>query len=300
VERIPAKNACSLSSGLRKSPVKKDLAFYKKASQNLIAIHHLKDLLARLKKEKLEILFFRGISLLGDVYPTMGERGMLDVDILVKQRDLGRLKKVLQGMAMQEIEPGTFDKTGFCLDVHTSFLNPSRNTLEHSCLNISIEDLFKRSITKKLDNIKIKIPSPVDLFLSTAVHQQSHAFGEEKGWEDLKRIKSYYGLLDAEILCVANRLGAEQTLAYLSLLRPELFPSWKRRLSLGERWILRRIRAGNFNQNFGDLLFLFQSKGKVKALQEIFFPQGISCSIIADRLKKSLLLLRNILFGSKS
>jgi hypothetical protein len=275
--------------------VKKDLTFYRRTSQNLITIHHLKDLLARLKKEKLEILFFRGISLIGDVYPTMGERRMLDVDILVRKRDLGRLKKVLQGMAMQEIEPGNFSRPGLFLDVHTSFLNPSRTFLEHSCLSISLDDVFKRSITKKLDNVKIMIPSPADLFLSTAIHQQSHAFGEEKGWEDLTRIRRYYELSDAEILSVAKRIGAEQALAYLSFLRPGLFPSWKKRLSLCERWILRRISAGNFNQNFGDLLFFFHSRRKGKALAEICFPHGISLKVIGDRLRKSLKLLKDTL-----
>ncbi|MCJ7546686.1 MAG: nucleotidyltransferase family protein [Deltaproteobacteria bacterium] len=280
--------------------MKKDLAFYTRASQNLIAIHHLKGLLTRLQKKGPKILFFRGISLLGDVYPSMGERGMIDVDILVREKDQGKLKKVFKGISMTEIEQGNFDKKGLLIDVHTSFLNPSRTVLEHSCLNISIEDVFKRSITKKLDNIMIRIPCPVHLFLTSAIHFQSHSFVGENGWEDLKRIKNYYRLSDAEILSEATQLGAEQTLAYLSFLRPSLFPSWGKRLSLVERWILQRIMAKTYHQNFGDLLFLFQSKRKVKALQEIFFPQGISCSIIVDRLKKTLLLLRAVLPGSKA
>ena len=273
--------------------MKNDLAFYKRASKNLIAIHHLKDLLTRLRKEGPEILFFRGISLLGDVYPSMGEREMLDVDILVRERDLSILKKVLKGMGLKETEPGNFDKKGLLLDVHTSFLNSSRAILERSCLRISIDDVFKRSITKKLDNIKIRIPCPVHLFLSTAIHQQTHAFGENKGWDDLKRIQKYYGLSHEEIRSEAHKMGATKTLAYLSFLRPELFQSWGKRLSLGERWILRRIRAGNFNQNFGDLLFLFQSKSKGKALKEIFFPRGISLRIICDRVWKCLKFLKD-------
>jgi len=280
--------------------VKKDLAFYKKASQNLIAIHHLKALLTRLQKDGPEILFFRGISLVGDVYASMGERGMIDVDILAREKDLGRLKKVLKGMGMEEIEPGNFDKKGLLLDVHTSLLNPSRTILEHSCLSISLDDIFKKSVIKELDEIEIKIPCPVHLFITTAIHLQSHSFRWENGWEDLKRIKKYYELSDAEILSEAHRMGAEQNLYYLNNLRPDLFPSWERRFSLGERWILRRISGGTYNQNFGDLLFLFQSKRKVKALQEIFFPRGISSSIIGDRLKKCLILMRDIFSRSRA
>jgi hypothetical protein len=275
--------------------VKKDLAFYTSASQNLIAIHHLKDLLTRLQKGGPEILFFRGISLLGDVYPSLGERGMLDVDILVREKDLGKLKKALKGMGMEEIEPGTFDKKGLLLDVHTSFLNSTRTILEHSCLSISLDDVFKRSITKKLDDIKIKIPCPVQLFISTAIHLQSHSFDSEKAWEDLKRIKSFYGLSDEGILSEAKQLGAEQTLAYLSSLRPDLFSSWRGRLSLGERWIIKRIKKGNKNQNIGDLLFLFSSEKRADALQEIFFPRGISLGVIGNRLRKCLKLLKDIL-----
>jgi hypothetical protein len=281
--------------------VTKDLAFYSRASQNLIAIHHLKDLLTRLQKDGPEILFFRGgISLLGDVYTTVGERAMLDVDILVREKDLGRLKKILKGMGMKEKEPGNFDKKGLLLDLHTSFLNPSRAILAQSCLSISIDDIFKRSITKELEGITIKIPCPVHLFITTAIHLQSHSFGSDKGWEDLRRIKKYYNLSDKEILTEAKQLGAEQTLAYLSFLRPALFPAWQSRISLVGQWVLRRIRAETYNQNFGDLLFLLQSKRKIKALQEIYFPQGVSFGIIVDRLKKTLLLFRAVLLRSKA
>jgi hypothetical protein len=275
--------------------VKKDSSFYYRASQNLIAIHHLRALLARLQKDGPEILFFRGMSLLGDVYPLVGDREMLDVDILIRERDLGILKKVLKGMGLKETEPGTFDKTGLSLDLHTSFLNLSRAILERSCLRISIEDVFKRSVTKELDGIKIKIPCPEHLFITTAIHLQSHSFGSEKGWEDLKRIKSFYGLSDEGILSEAKRLGAEQTLAYLSFLRPALFPAWKGRLSLVERWILKKISRETYNQNFGDLLFLFSSRQKGDALQEIFFPRGISLRIICDRVWKCLKLLKDTL-----
>jgi hypothetical protein len=275
--------------------VKKDSTFYTKASQNLLAIHHLKDLITRLQKNGPEILFFRGISLLGDVYPSMGERGMIDVDILVREKNLGRLKKILEEMGVEEKEPGNFDKKGLLLDVHTSFLNPSRTILEHSCLKISIDDVFRRSVTKELDGILTKILCPVHLFISTAIHLQSHAFGEDKGWEDLKRIKKYYGLSDETILSEARQMGSERILVYLSSLHPDFFPAWKSRLSLAERWILRRIRRGTYNQNFGDLLFLFQSKRKVKALHEIFFPQGIPLVVIGNRLRKCLKLLKDIL-----
>ena len=275
--------------------MKKDPSFYKRASQNLILIHHLKGLIERLKKGGPEILFFRGMSLLGDVYPSLGDRGMLDVDILVRERDLGILEKVLKDTGLIETEPGTFDKAGLSLDLHTSFLNPSRAILERSCLKISIEDVFRKSVIKGLDGIKIKIPCPVHLFITTAIHLQSHSFGSEKGWEDLVRIKKYYRLSDEAISSEAECMGATGTLCYLSFLRPALFPVWKGRLSLVERWVLKRIKKGTFNQNFGDLLFLFQSNRKGEALKDIFFPKGISFKIIADRLRKSLLLLRDIL-----
>jgi len=271
--------------------VTKDISFYAKASQNLIAIHHLRGVIERLHEKGPEVLFFRGISLLGDVYPLVGDRDMLDVDVLVRERDIGRLKESLKDMGLEEIDPGVFDKTGLPLDLHTSFLNPSRTILEHSCLTISIDDVFQRSITKKLDGMEIKIPCPVHLFISTAIHLQSHSFGSQKGWEDLVRTKEYYGLSDEALLSEAKKMGAEHTLAYLSFLHLDFFPSWRGNLSFGERWILKRIKGGKSNQNFGDLLFLFQAKKRSAALKEIFFPQGISFGIVGNRLKKCLKLL---------
>lgn len=275
--------------------MKQDLPFYTRASQNLIRIHHLKELIEHLKKKGPEVLFLRGISLLGDVYPALGDRGMLDVDILVRERDLDQLKGVLRKLGWREAEPGVFYRNSLSLDLHTSFLTPIRTALANACLTVSMDEVFQQAITKQLDDIEITIPCPKHLFISTAIHLQSHSFGSEKGWEDLIRIQKYYGLSDKEITAEAHRMGATSTLYYLSFLRPELFPAWKERLSPGERWILKRIRGGKFNQNFGDLLFLFQSKRKVKALQEIFFPQGFSFSIIGDRLWKCLKLLRDTL-----
>lgn len=279
--------------------MKRDTSFYSTVSQNLIALHHLRELLERLKKKGIEILFFRGISLLGDVYPLLGDREMLDVDVLVRAKDIGRLKKILTELGLEEIEPGTFTKRGLLLDVHTSFLNPSRTILERSCLNISIHDVFKRSVDKELDGLPIKTPCPVHLFLSTAIHLQSHSFGSQKGWNDLVRIKQYFGLSDKEIISEATRMGAERTLYYLNGLRPELFPYGGGRLSLGERWILQKIKGGIRNQNFGDLLFLFKSKHKIKSLKEIFFPQGISLRIVGDRLRKCLVLVKDVRGGSR-
>jgi hypothetical protein len=279
--------------------MKRDLSFYTTASQNLITVHHIKSLLACLQKEGPEVLFFRGASLLGDVYPSLGDRSMLDVDILVRERDLSRLKKVLKGMGLEENEPGVFGRIGLLLDVHTSFLTPIRTALANSNLTISMDEVFQRSITKRLDDIEISIPCPEHLFISTAFHLQSHSFFWDKGWEDLIRIKQYYDLSNETVFSEAQRMGAERSLYYLSYLRPELFPSWTQRLTWGERWILHRIKGGRYNQNFGDLLFLFQSKNKGKALQEIFFSQGISFRIIGDRLRKCLLLVKDFLSGSR-
>jgi hypothetical protein len=275
--------------------MKREIAFYTTAAQNLITIHHLRELIDRLQKKGPEVLFFRGISLLGDVYPSPGDRSMLDVDILVREKDLSRLTEALKGMGLEEIEPGVFCKPGFNLDLHTSFLNLSRTVLERSCLTISMEDVFRKSVSKRLNDIEIKLPCPTHLFISTAIHLQSHSFDPQKGWEDLVRIKKYYGLSDEAILAEAKKMGAERTLAYLSSLRPDLFPAWRGRLSLGERCILKRIKGGKTNQNFGDLLFLFQSKKRGKALQEIFFPRGITLRIISDRLRKCLRLLKDTL-----
>ena len=274
--------------------MKRDLAFYKTASDNLYKIYHIKLFVDRLKKTGPEILFFHGISLLGNVYPTMGERSLIDVDILVRGRDLGRLKKVLQELGMQEGEPGVFIKMKFVLDIHTSFLTPIRTTLANSCLTITMDDVFNRSIAKQLDDVEIMIPCPEQLFISTALHLQSHAFSWNKGWEDLKRIKQYYNLSNEKLLSETAMMGTERTLYYLTYLRPTLFPAWKKKLTFRERLILNRIKRGAKNENLGDLLFLFQSKRKLKALAVIFFPKGFSLRIIGDRLQKSLRLVRDI------
>lgn len=275
--------------------MKRESSFYATASQNLILIHHLGELIERLAKKGPEVLFFRGISLLGDVYPSLGDRGMLDVDVLVRERDKGRLKGALKNMGLQENDPGVFGRIGFILDVHTSFLTPIRSIMGDSCLTIPMDYVFKKSISKQLDDIEIKIPCPEHLFISTAFHLQSHSFFWEKGWKDLVRIRQYYRLSDEAILSEAKRMGAEKTLAYLSSLHPKLFPSWKGKLSRSEQWIIKRVKKGKLNQNFGDLLFLFQSKNKGKALKEIFFPQGFSLSIIGNRLWKCLRLLKDTL-----
>ena len=84
-------------------------------------IQSFKQEIERLQKKGPEVLFFRGISLMGDVYPSPGDRSMLDVDILVRERDLPRLTEALKGIGLTETEPGVFCKPGFTLDLHTSF-----------------------------------------------------------------------------------------------------------------------------------------------------------------------------------
>jgi len=275
--------------------MKRELTYYQTASHNLILIHHLREVTERLKKTGPEILFFHGISLLGDVYPALGDRPMLDADILIRERDLDQFKDILRDLGWLESEPGVFYRNGLSLDLHTSFLTHIRTALANACLTVSMDEVFQRGITKKLDDIEIMIPCPKHLFISTAIHLQSHSFGPEKGWKDLIRIQKYYQLSDETIRAEAKKMGAEHTLAYLTFLRPDFFQSWRGDLAVVERWILKRIKKETVNQNFGDILFLFQSKHKGKALQEIFFPKGFSFSIIGDRLWKCLKLLRDIL-----
>jgi hypothetical protein len=275
--------------------MKRELTFYQTASQNLILVHHLREVIARLKKTGPEVIFFRGISLLGDVYPELGDRSMLDADILVREGDVEQLKGVLRDLGWGEAEAGVFYRNGLSLDLHTSFLTPIRTVLANACLTVSMEEVFQKGITKQVDDIEITIPCPEHLFISSAIHLQSHFFESEKGWEDLTRIQKYYELSDEAVRAEAERMGAGHTLAYLTFLRPDLFRSWREDFSVVERWILKRIKRGTGNQNFGDLLFLFQSKHKGKALQEIFFPKGFSLSIIADRLWKCLKLLMDTL-----
>ena len=279
--------------------MKRDTSFYSTVTQNLIILHHLREVTERLKKKGPEVLFFRGISLLRDVYSSLGDRDMLDVDVLVRKQDLGLLKEGLKAMGLEETEPGVFWKPGLVLDIHTSFLTPIRSILGSSCLLISIDDVFRQSILKQLDDIEIRIPCPEHLFVSTVFHLQSHSFFWDKGWEDLLRIKQFYDLADETILSEARNMGAEHSLYYLSYLRPDFFPSWSKKLSIGEQWILQRIKKGSLNPNFGDLLFLFRSKRKIQSLKEIFFPQGISLRIVGDRLRKCLLLVKDVLGGSR-
>lgn len=95
--------------------------YYSLLERNVLMLKAWEEGLEAFRKERIEVLVFKGPALLELVYKDIGLRPMGDIDILVKFKDLGRAGRILEGMGYRaSINPSNISSDG---------INPQRNSI---------------------------------------------------------------------------------------------------------------------------------------------------------------------------
>jgi len=157
--------------------------YYSNLTKNTLLEMEIASLTAKAYRENITIIPFRGFSLMQDVYHNQGLRIMVDVDILIKENDFQKVKKILyQSGYTSSNMPQTSDIEE--QNIYIFSKNISHNqyiVLEiHNAIaplrpyKINLPQLWNRSIEHTLHNQKIHFLSPEDTFISLALHLRRH------------------------------------------------------------------------------------------------------------------------------
>jgi hypothetical protein len=134
------------------------------------------------------VLPYKGVALAEMLYGDMALRQAGDIDLLIRPRDLSRIKDALKELAytphlpLTEAEERAYLQSGYECAFDSAL---GRNLLEVQwalqprfyAVEFEMEALFRRAVTVTVAGRSMKTPSPEDLFLILSLHAAKHAWG---------------------------------------------------------------------------------------------------------------------------
>lgn len=136
----------------------------------------------------IDVLPYKGLALAETLYGDIALRQAGDIDLLVRPRDLSRIKAALNELGytphllLNEAEERAYLASGYeC--AFDSVLG--RNLLEVQwalqprfyAVDFDMEAMFRRAVTVNVAGRNMKTPSPEDLFLILSLHAAKHVWG---------------------------------------------------------------------------------------------------------------------------
>ena len=136
----------------------------------------------------IKALPYKGVALAEMLYGDMALRQAGDIDLLIRPRDLSRIKDALKELgytphlSLSEVEERAYLQSGYECAFDSAL---GRNLLEVQwalqprfyAVDFEMEALFSRAITVTVAGRRMKTPSPEDLFLILSLHAAKHAWG---------------------------------------------------------------------------------------------------------------------------
>jgi hypothetical protein len=134
------------------------------------------------------VLPYKGLALAETLYGDIALRQAGDIDLLVRSRDLSRIKAALSEvgysphMLLNEAEERAYLASGYECAFDSAL---GRNLLEVQwalqprfyAVDFDMEAMFRRAITVRVAGRNMKTPSPEDLFLILSLHAAKHVWG---------------------------------------------------------------------------------------------------------------------------
>ena len=283
--------------------------FQQNLISNLTLRAHLKQVLAKLNEADLDHLLLKGVALAEFLYPSLGMRGMSDVDLLVRRDDLGAVDLCLEEFGyravdtdvagalrnpegyLSTIEYHRKDEMPPILHIHWHPVNTSVPADIFSPF-FSVDRLWEKASVVHLDDVETRILSPEHLLLYLCEHalRVNHSFDRLILVYDIFQTLTFHkNHIDWDAVIDESRTFHLSDLLYYGLavvtlytgpvvpgevlegLRPQK-PSWGQRLF----WLLQkrglRIRGSSY------LLYLAMHQGvggKVRLLMRTVFPPRI-------------------------
>ena len=217
-------------------------AYLKSLARNTFLFNHLEEILSLAKPEKIRIVLLKGLALEKTVYGNNGLRQMNDLDLLVKQGDAIRLRKILlnNGFETDPMISSIYEKRifqygkhlpemrkkGISVDIHFKLFRQKGNYLT--------EEMIKAAISTDAD-ANAFLPEPQLLFLYLISHLDKH---EKEGSTQLRLYldlillleKHYDLIISGKLFEYALETGLEiavaQKLAILGKYWGISFPDW--------------------------------------------------------------------------
>jgi len=151
--------------------------YYVNFGRNMILSDEL-DRFCRLCDEKeLPVLLMRGATFFQSIYPTVGVRPMIDLDLVVRQEDLSLCCEVLEALGYAPFPgyPFFYEKEDVYFDLHVDKAGFWKAPRWPTQLRIDDLDLWERTVSFQ-GHAYVRMMSLHDSLLSCCDHLQMHSF----------------------------------------------------------------------------------------------------------------------------
>jgi hypothetical protein len=166
----------------------------------------------------INVLPYKGLALAETLYSDIALRQAGDIDLLIRSRDLSRIKTALKGVGysphllLNEVEERSYLDSGYERAFDSA---QGRNLLEVQwalqprfyAVDFEMDAMFRRAITVSVAGRNMKSPSPEDMFLILSLHAAKHVWGRLIWLCDIAQILKLPALNWNWILETARSLG---------------------------------------------------------------------------------------------
>ena len=175
--------------------------YYHSLVKNMLLYDELGQVLKSLKGMDIDVILLKGIALAETVYRNIALRPMGDMDLLIKDEELPRVKELLSNRLYQElkIQRHSLDSANskftyikkignhsFSLDLHLNLEGKS------TALGINMDEIWRNAIESNINGEHVLLLSMEDTLLYACWHTSHHLFPRLIWLCDIARIISVY------------------------------------------------------------------------------------------------------------
>lgn len=262
------------------------------ASENQYRLRAYRDILSQGTAQGIEMLPLKGMDLLLRAYPTLGRRPMVDIDLLVRRRDIVPLAAFLRSLGFQERHARESLNASF-LEEALTFDSADRTISLDVIWNFwygpDIEPVWRRAVTRRTPLGALQMLHPEDDLLYLVAYVVAHrGYFSDVFIQDLEVfLEKEAGEInwDRWIAQVKSRHLAEAVCHGLSYARSQGVTAIPENVirALAPRGIGERALAAYYQRAvtarempYGRYLFPFVTapgwKGRIRLLKQAFWP----------------------------
>ena len=256
-------------------------------NQHLLKV--MEELARELEKRAMHVIVLKGAALLNAIYRDVALRPMEDIDLMVREEDLGELRDVLgiMGFVQNKLYPNTFNKGILSIDLHLDYLSSHRIRSRRDILSVRSADVWNRAIPCNESAALYRL-SPCDSLIALSFHLLKHRYDRLIWFVDIAESieKHRSATMWSDIVGYSRKVNASRILLYALLLAKHLIGVnvaddvlinlGKENISRIEKYLLRLRLVHARPGTVMDLLWLFQIRGagrKIRFVTENVFPQ---------------------------
>ncbi len=275
--------------------------FLSNTGYNIISLENLARLLKILNGKKIPVIVLKGAALCETVYPHIGTRFFCDLDILVRPKDLQRVKRELERLdysfspTAAQHHLVAYQSANHCLplEVHWDLVNET-SPFQKYAFKLSRERFWEEAVPLKIRGTDALNLSPEHQLIYLSIHMLKEGYANRKWLVDLYfLLKSFQGKINWDkFIQDCRKFRVKRPVYYALTLVDRLFHLTDMNRKLLSRKVLKELKPARIN--FVEKIILKQvlkNRRPASNLKRLFLYL-FSIERFTDRLKAFLALLK--------